>query len=259
MMISPRFLVTPYFLDQFRPGLEAAAAIAPDTPLNEVPPDRGTDTVQKRVLPIYQAIKSFVHGSAQAGDVPVTLNGDCVMAIPVLAGLQAAGIDPLLLWFDAHGDFNTWDTTPSGFLGGMPLAMMMGLGEQTIMDGLATKRLEAANVVLTDGRDLDLGEVDLVAEAGITHLINIDDLKKADLQNKPLWIHFDCDVLHLDDLPAVSYPAAGGPTKAELAAVFDHLNQYGTIACISVSLPNPSLDANNRSLATTIELTKRLL
>jgi arginase len=67
----------------------------------------------------------------------VSIAGDCVATMGVLAGLHDAGITPTLIWFDAHGDFNTWETTPSGFLGGMPLAMIVGRGEQTMPHGWA--------------------------------------------------------------------------------------------------------------------------
>ncbi len=58
--------------------------------------------------------------------------GDCVASLGVAAGLQRAGIEPSVAWLDAHGDFNTWETTPSGFMGGMPLAVLAGLGDQSI-------------------------------------------------------------------------------------------------------------------------------
>jgi len=54
--------------------------------------------------------------------------GDCVAALGVVAGLQRRGIDPHVVWLDAHGDFNTWETSPSGFLGGMPLPRLPGAG-----------------------------------------------------------------------------------------------------------------------------------
>ncbi len=258
-MTKSRFMLTPYFLDEYREGLHAAGEIASDCPINRLDLDPAAADIQHRVLPLYQKIKSFVQAAAEEDEIPVAMNGDCVMAIPVLAGLQAAGIDPLLLWFDAHGDFNNWETSPSGFLGGMPLAMMVGLGEQTIVEDMEARHLAPADVVLTDGRDLDPGEVDLVNRSNIIHLKTIEQLREIDLSQKPLWIHFDCDVLRLEDLPAVSYPAAGGPSTTELGAIFDHIYQTGQVVCVSVSLPNPNLDGDGRSMATTIKLTNILL
>jgi arginase len=86
----------------------------------------------------------------------VSIAGDCCTSLGVAAGLLAAGIDPTLIWFDAHGDFNTWETTPSGFLGGMPLAMLAGRGEQTIVHGVGLKNLEESNIYLADARETSI-------------------------------------------------------------------------------------------------------
>ena len=77
---------------------------------------------------LYRPIADFVEETLRAGARPVSLAGDCCAAIPVLAGLRAAGVEPVLVWIDAHGDFNTPETSPSPFLGGMPPARMGGAG-----------------------------------------------------------------------------------------------------------------------------------
>ncbi len=250
-------LLTPFFLDKPDGGYDAyrpAAAAVNDGPLD----DRATG-LTRRLLPLYENIARFVADTAAAGAVPVTYNGDCVMAIPVLAGLQRAGIDPLLIWFDAHGDFNTWETTPSGFLGGMPLAMMVGLGEQTLVEGVGQIPLPMADVILTDARDLDPEEAELVAGSGIDHRQDVTALLGLELPDRPLWVHFDVDVLRLADVPAVSYPAQGGPSVDEMRRVFDHLRASGRLACLSISLPNPALDADGRSRANTLALVEALI
>ena len=252
-----RTLVTPYFLDTRDAGYEALAG--EKAMLNAGPLDQESGDIQHRVLPLYENIATFVAETAGRGELPVALNGDCVMAIPVLAGLQRAGIDPFLIWFDAHGDFNTWETTPSGFLGGMPLAMMVGLGEQTIVDGVGQETLPPEDVILTDGRDLDPGEQELVTGSGINHLVNIRHLLAFPLPDRPLWVHFDADILRLEDLPAVSYPAPGGPSVAELRQVFRHLRETGRLVALSVSLPTPHLDQNNQSQETAVGLVDELL
>ncbi len=107
---------------------------------------------------MYNPLAQLVTIVLKSGELPVSVAGDCCTSIGILAGLQQAGVDPTLIWFDAHGDFNTWETTPSGFLGGMPLAMLVGKGEQTIMEGVGTSVLPEEQVILSDGRDLDPGE-----------------------------------------------------------------------------------------------------
>ena len=90
---------------------------------------------------------------------PVVLSGDCVTALAVLAGVQRSGIDAALVWFDAHGDFHTEQTTSSGYLGGLPLAKAVGRGDLSLPDALRLTPLAEDRVLLVDARDLDPPEV----------------------------------------------------------------------------------------------------
>lgn len=228
--MADRRILTPYFLDQLEPQLQGYWQEG--WALNTASLPAG-DT-QSRMSALHTALADQVAGALAAGQRPVSLAGDCCAAIGVLAGLQRAGIDPTLVWLDAHGDFNTWETTPSGFLGGMPLAMMCGLGEQRMIHAVGLKPLAPERVVLADGRDLDPGERELIARAGIVHLPTIAPLKDYPLRG-PVYLHFDCDLLHVADLPAVKYPAAGGPRAAEVAELFAQLKRHKLVA-ISVTI-----------------------
>lgn len=135
-----RQILTPYFLDQSERGLESLARS--DWYLNE--PDLPEGGAQIRMGTLYQGIADFTADAVAAGERPISIAGDCCTTIGVLAGLQRAGLDVTLIWFDLHGDFNTWETSPSGFLGGMPLAMIVGRGEQTITEAVGLKRLMRA-------------------------------------------------------------------------------------------------------------------
>ena len=127
--MSDRTILTPYFLDELRPAIADMAAPDWRVVQTELPPGERIERMGR----LYDALAAEVAAAVAAGQRPVSIAGDCCAAIGVLAGLQRAGQQPTLLWFDAHGDFNTWDTPPSGFLGGMPLAMAVGLGEQTLL------------------------------------------------------------------------------------------------------------------------------
>lgn len=254
-MKKDQFMLSPSFLDKSVPGLETLAQ--PDWVVNQ--PALPDGDMQTRMSILHQPIADFVADTIAGGDRPVSLLGDCCAAIGALAGLQRADVNPVLVWFDAHGDFNTWETTPSGFLGGMPLAMMVGLGEQRMMEAVGCRPLPADRVILTDGRDLDPGEAKLVAESGIHHVPNVADLLTMELPDGPLYVHFDVDVLNLADVPAVSYPAGGGPTAAELAPVFRHLARTREITAVSFSAWNPELDSDGRSQKTCLALLNELL
>jgi len=238
-----RFLLTPYFLDAPMPGLEVLAR--PDWDLNRA--ELVGRTQQERLLCLHRPLATMVQQIVRDGERPVSLAGDCCSAIAVLAGLRRAGILPRLLWFDAHGDFNTWETTPSGFLGGMPLAMLVGRGEQTLLHGVDMPPFPEGHVILTDARDLDPGERQNLAASAVLHFPDITSLLNYGFADEPLYVHFDTDVLDPGEVPAMNYPAPGGPTFSELQAVFARLARSGRVVAVSMSTWNPALDADGRS------------
>lgn len=253
--MNNRFILTPFFLDRPRPELMEVAKA--DTRVNE--PDLPEGDTQERMIAIQRPLAELVKTAVHSGERPVSIAGDCCTTIGVLAGLQKAGLDPTLIWFDAHGDFNTWETTPSGFLGGMPLAMLVGRGEMRMGEGVGLTPLAESKVIMTDARDLDPGEATAVQGSAVIHLRQVTDLLERPLPEGPLYIHFDVDVLDTADLPAVSYPAPGGPALADLERVFDRLAQSGQVTAVSVSSWTPELDQDGRSRDLAMSLLGRLL
>jgi arginase len=245
-----RFIVTPFFLDEPSPELESLAQT--DYFINK--PLLPAGDRQQPMSALHQPIAAFVADTLAQGNRPVSIAGDCCTTIGVLAGLQRAGLQPTLLWLDAHGDFNTWETTPSGFLGGMPLAMMVGRGEQTMVNAVGLRPFPEHRIILTDGRDLDPEEKQALAESEVIHLPDINTLLEHPLLNNPLYVHFDTDIINPDDAPAMSYRAEGGPSVADLKTLFRSLAQTGRIACVSMTTWNPDLDTDGRSQAVCMEL-----
>jgi arginase len=225
------FILSPYFIDQSEPflktymqnGWELNTVILPDT------------DPQSKASAAHKPLADKVEKAIRAGKRPVSIAGDCCATIPVMAGLQRAGITPTFLWLDSHGDFNTWETTPSGFLGGMPLAMIAGLGELRMNQAVGLEPIPSEKIILADGRDLDLGEQVLVEESGITHIKDFSSLKDYSFEG-PVYLHFDCDVVHLDDISAVKYPAKGGPRASEVAEVFRNLKNRLELVAISATV-----------------------
>jgi len=237
------FLLTPYFLDEPRPGLDSLAESG--WQLNE--PTLQLGSKQERMTALYKPLRDMVTNTVKMGDRPVSIAGDCCTSLAVMAGLQQAGLKPTLLWLDAHGDFNTWETTPSGFLGGMPLAMLVGQGEQTIVNGVGLTVVPEDQVVLTDARDLDPEERIAVERSAVLHIPDATHLMHEQLPGGPLYIHFDTDIIDPKDAPAMSYLAAGGPSADTLSEIFKHLKQSNQIVAVSVSAWNPDLDVDGRS------------
>jgi arginase len=236
-------ILTPYFLDKRVPGLEGLKEW--DWFLNREPLPEST--VIERMSVLHGSLANAVEEICVAGEIPVSIAGDCCAAIAMLAGLRRAVLNPLLIWFDAHGDFNTMETSPSGFLGGMPLAMLVGRGEQAFLEALDLDPIEEERVILTDGRDLDPSESELVTRSSVTHLRNPMDLMDYSFSDQPLWIHFDTDILDPKDVPAQNYPAPGGIRKDDLRKVFQYLAKTGLVCGISLSSWAPDLPEAEQS------------
>ncbi len=249
------YILTPFFLDEATPGLEALiqpgwTTVAPVLPAADK---------QARMSVLHRQIAAQVAGAVQQGARPASIAGDCCTTIGVLAGLQRAGLDPLLIWFDAHGDFNTWETTPSGFLGGMPLAMLVGRGEQRMPQAVGLRTLPEEQVILTDARDLDPGEREAVAGSGLHHLRDVSQLLDYPIPDRPVYVHFDTDVLRPEDAPAMNYLAPGGPSVSQLELVFRHLAQTGQVIAASMSSWNPEMDPDGKSQRVCMQLFRTLL
>ncbi|MBE2201796.1 MAG: arginase family protein [Anaerolinea sp.] len=253
--MSDHFILTPFFLDRPEKGLNVLREA--DWQINK--PALPVGSPQERMVYLYRPLAAMVATAVRQGQRPVSIAGDCCASLGVLAGLEQVGVRPTLIWFDAHGDFNTWQTTPSGFLGGMPLAMAVGRGEQTIVQGIGLTPLPETQVILTDARDLDAAEREALAASGVVHLPHVTDLLAYPLLDGPLYVHFDTDVLTPADAPAMNYLAAGGPTAVELAQLFRYLAGTGRVTAVSMSSWNPSMDNDGRSRRAAMALLHDLL
>lgn len=153
--MKPRWIVTPYFYDEYQTGFESA--VPPDAPYlfnKHVVPGREVQHFKKS----HREIANFVAETVSEGDLAISVSGDCMSSIPVMAGLQKAGLDPLIVWLDAHGDFNTPETSPSGFLGGMPFAMLVGRGDLRFSDQVGQVPVSESDAWLIGGRILALSQ-----------------------------------------------------------------------------------------------------
>jgi arginase len=138
---------------------------------------------------------------------PLLTATDCSICVATVPAVARRWPDAWLLWLDAHGDFNTPDTTPSGFLGGMCLAGAVGLWETGHGVGPRPER-----VVLVGGRDLDAAEETLMARHGV---VRTDDPAAA-LAGREVFVHLDVDVLDPTVMPGQLYPAPGGLDMTQL-------------------------------------------
>jgi arginase family enzyme len=155
-----------------------------------------------------------VDDALDAGRVPVLLAGNCSIGITTLPSALRHGEGIMVLWLDAHGDYNSPATSGSGYLGGMPLAAACGEWDAGLTDTIGSDR-----VVLAGVRDLDQGERELLGHSGVTVVgaSNIETLVavKNALDGAPVFVHLDLDVLDPEHFPA-ELPAPGGLTPEKL-------------------------------------------
>lgn len=189
---------------------------------------------------------------------PIIFASDCVTSIGAAKGIMSENRLGVL-WFDAHGDFNTPETTPSGFLGGMPLAMLVGRGNQNLMEGVELQPLDETDIILTDARDLDPGEAVTLRQSSVRHFANIHDLLTAPLPAKPLYVHLDIDVVNPDEMPAMSYLATGGPSLADTVAALERVARDGQVVALLLGLWDASRATDDRPLHGTLRLTQALI
>ncbi|GAA2269806.1 hypothetical protein GCM10009853_024390 [Glycomyces scopariae] len=184
------------------------------------------------------------------------VSGDCTVSIGMTAGLQRVGIDPAIVWIDAHGDLQSLETTTSGYLGGMALRLLLGYRADLVADPLRLRPPAPERVLLVDGRDLDPAESDYIAEASVGHR-PLADLKADDLPEGPLLVNLDLDTLDPHALPGLRYPAPDGPDVATLLQAVQTIIDTGRVAAFNLACtwdPDPDPET---SLETGAEATNQ--
>jgi arginase len=233
--VENHWLVTPYALDVPLPALARLAQ--PGWNVSSGVPSANTDGDQlARMAAIHAPLVSDVAKIVTEGGRPVCIVGDCCQPIAVLAGLQRAGVAPLVVWFDAHGDFNTHDTTITGYLAGMSIAMITGRGNQTLVEANGLKPVPDTDIILADARDLDPAERELLEQSKVARLTDFNELvDRVSASDRPFYVHFDVDVLDSAEAPAMQYPVLGGPSVETLRNAAARLQQTGRLAAASMN------------------------
>jgi arginase len=194
----------------------------------------------------------LVAAARRNGDGALVLAGDDTAAIGVVSGLeQAAGAGTTIgvVWVDAHGDFNTPETSFSGILAGMPVAILAGLAGPLWRNaaGLATP-VATGNIILAGVRELDEKEEELVRSTDVqiipaTELCDGETFARAvDLLARRcalLYLHVDLDVLDPRFVPSASTPSANGVSIEELVAAMATVLRTGQVAAVAISSLNP--------------------
>ena len=239
--MTSRRILTPTLLARPVPGLDTIAGRGGWS--RNAPPLPDGDEMT-RTGAVLATLASLVERAAHAGERPVLLGGDCCQPIAVMAGLARAGVRPLLLWLDAHGDFNTHETTISGFVGGMPLAMLTGRGRLDLLQAVQLDPMPERDVVLTDARNLDPLEAALLARSAVQCLASLDEAIAVLPPDRPVYVHVDVDVVDGAELTQTLYPEPGGPSKAAVSRALAHLRDTRDVVAVSMTAWSPDQDAD---------------
>jgi len=215
----------PYFLTRHQPDVDLIVPFD-----DEVLVDMVDEPGWAPLLPLYSAVASTVASSPR----PLVMCGDCTVALGVVAGLQRTGLDPAIVWFDAHGDVQTMETTTSGFLGGMPLRLLVGYRPELAASALGLRPVAEDRVVLVDARDLDPPEALFLAGSAMRR-VSLPELTAQVLPDGPLYVHLDLDIVDPTELPAVRYPAPGGPSLAAVMGAARMLFRTGRVVGVCVA------------------------
>jgi arginase len=218
----------------------------------------------EEIVRVVRELADAVERICRAGDIPLVLGGDHSMAMGTLAGISRSGRRPGVIWIDAHGDMNTPETTPSGNVHGMPLAVAVGLGGDPFPNELCGST-DGANAVLLATRTVDPGERGNIQRAGVTAITmaDIDRIGMAAameraiaVASKGVGIHLslDMDAIDPDEAPGVGTPARGGLTYREAQLAMEMLAASGKLGSIEVAEVNPILDQGNRTAQLAVEL-----
>ncbi|HEV2515099.1 MAG TPA: arginase [Devosia sp.] len=241
--------------------------------------DLGDIAVDGRLAPAAE-IEALAIGASQAGyrsldngARPVFLGGDHSISMGSVAGVarhcRDAGRALFVLWFDAHGDFNTWTTTETGNIHGMSLARLCG-EPGFANDDTWFAPVDAANVIILGARALDYEEARLIDDRGV-EVVDMDAVRiagiaaplrrfldRVEAANGHLHLSLDVDAMDPSLAPGVGTTVPGGLTLAEGQLVMDMLHRSGRVGSLDLVELNPVLDRHGRSADLMVDLTARL-
>ncbi|MFC4075369.1 arginase [Salinithrix halophila] len=221
----------------------------------------------KEIVAVSEELAGSLEKIVESGRFPLVLGGDHSIAIGTIAGVAKKRKRMGLIWFDAHGDLNTAETSPTGNIHGMPLAVSLGLGHPDLVNiaGYAPK-VHPENIVVIGARSLDEGERNLIREKGIRvfTMHEIDRMGMGAVMDETIRIvtegtdsvhlSLDLDGMDPNDAPGVGTPVAGGMTYRESHLAMELLAESGILTSAEFVEVNPILDVENKTAKAAVAL-----
>ncbi|MFZ5877876.1 MAG: arginase [Chloroflexota bacterium] len=219
------------------------------------------------ILPMSRRVSGAVSTSIQGGRFPLVLGGDHSLAAGSVRG-AARQMRIGVLWVDAHADFNTPQTTPSGNIHGMPLAALCGMGDPRLVQlwDEPSPVVDPRRVAVIGARDLDPGEKANLQEAGVMvqSMEQIDRHGLVPVMEKSLeritrdvdgiYLSFDMDSLDPRHAPGVGTPVPAGLTQREAHLICEMVAETGKLVGMDMVEVNPILDIQNQTAHLAMDL-----
>ena len=224
-----------------------------------------------QILEVCTRLAECVRDIMSEGDFPLVLGGDHSIAMGTVAGLAAHyrdhGKDMGLIWFDAHGDMNTPDSSPSGNVHGMPLAHLLGRGDPDLAGILGfSPKVKPENVALVGIRDIDANERRIIRESGI-HVYTMREIDERGMAavareiidvvtegTAGFHVSFDVDGCDPEVIPGSGTLVPGGVSFREAHLLLEYCADSGQMRSFEVVELNPFLDNRNVSAERTLQL-----
>ena len=227
--------------------------------------DGGAADQRAAAFELATSVARAVHRARIERRFPLVLSGNCNSSLGTMAGIGgSAGV----IWFDAHGDFNTPETSASGFLDGMSLAILTGRCCTTDAARIPGFRAVADDaVVLVGARDLDAAERPLLDASGVRQVAvgaATSEALAAAIEGWPdtateAYVHIDLDVLDATEATVNDYAAADGLMLPELLACVDAISAHVPIGAAAITALDPAADAKGRALAAAIAVIEQIV
>jgi arginase len=218
------------------------------------------------IIPMSRRVAGAVATSIQSGHFPLVIGGDHSLSIGSVRG-AARDRKIGVIWLDAHADFNTAKTTPSGNIHGMSLAILAGLGDKSLVQLWDEKIpvIDPNKIAIIGARDLDSGEKVNLKEAGamVMSMEQIDRYGMVAAMEKAIehvsrdvegiYLSLDLDALDPRHAPGVGTPVPAGLTQREAHLACEMIAETNKLIGMDVVEVNPILDVQNQTAALAVE------
>ena len=218
------------------------------------------------IIPMARRVSGAVSTSIQAGNFPLVIGGDHSLSIGSVRG-AARNKKIGVIWLDAHADFNTAETTPSGNIHGMSLAALCGMGDKSLVQlwDEPIPAIDPNKIAIIGARDLDEGEKRNLRDAGamVMGMEQIDRygmvaclekaIERISRDVDGIYLSLDLDSLDPEHAPGVGTPVPAGLTQREAHLACEMIGETGKLIGMDVVEVNPILDVQNRTASLAVD------